>query len=149
MNYSAETARNNRRACGLTDPGLDGVSIRSEISGGLDRIGAEQLSRPTKQCAYFVQLLLQPGISHTLTLPTLVYSHNSLQSPKHAGWSFGCTTPTLVWPAEQRGCRSEDDGRLGRWRSSVGIRRGSASGGLPENLSRFRHSARLSTAPRG
>jgi hypothetical protein len=26
----------------------------------LDRIGAEQLSRPAKQGAYFIQLLLQP-----------------------------------------------------------------------------------------
>jgi hypothetical protein len=95
MNYTAETARNNRRACGLTDPGLDGVSIRSNIGRRLDRIGAEQLSRPTKQCAYFVQLLLQPGISHTLTLPRRGYSHNSLQSPKHVGRSFGCSTPAL------------------------------------------------------
>jgi hypothetical protein len=44
----------------LTDPGLDGVAIWGDIGGGLDRIGAEQLSRPTQQCAYFIQLLLQP-----------------------------------------------------------------------------------------
>jgi len=149
MNYPAETARNNRRACGLTNPGLDGVSIRGNIGGRLGRIGAEQLSRPTKQCAYFVQLLLQPGISHGLTLPRLGYSDNSLQSPKHVGWSFGGAAPAPVWQAKQGSCRAVDDGRLGRWRSSVGIRRGNASGELPENLSRFQHSTLLSTAPRG
>ena len=45
---------------GLADPGLDGVSIRGDIGGRLDRIDAEQLSRPAKQRAYFIQLLLQP-----------------------------------------------------------------------------------------
>jgi hypothetical protein len=44
---------------------------------------------------------------------------------------------------------SVDDGRLGRWRSSVGIRRGSASGELPKNPSRFRPSVLRWTAHRG
>jgi hypothetical protein len=70
---------------GLTDPGLDSVAIRSDIGGRLDRISTEQLSRPAKQCAYFVQLLLQPRISHSLTLPRLVYSHNSPPRPKPVG----------------------------------------------------------------
>jgi hypothetical protein len=45
---------------GLADPGLDGFSIRGDIGRWLDRIGAKQLSRPAKQYAYFIQLLLQP-----------------------------------------------------------------------------------------
>ena len=68
MSCTGEAAR-SRDERGLADPGLDGVAIRSDIGGRLDRIGAEQLSRPAKQRAYFIQLLLQPGISHTLTLP--------------------------------------------------------------------------------
>ena len=78
---------------GLADPGLDGVAVRGDIGGWLDRIGAEQLSRPPKQCAYFIQLLLQPGFSHMLTLPRLRYSHNSPQSPK--------ALPAIVGPAKQ------------------------------------------------
>ena len=60
MNYTGETARSTDELAGLTDPGLDGVSIRGDIGGWLDGIGAEQLSRPAKQRAYFIQLLLQP-----------------------------------------------------------------------------------------
>jgi hypothetical protein len=65
---------------GLADPGLDGVSVRGDSGRRLDRIGAEQFSRPTKQRAHFIQLLLQPRISHTLTLPRRSYSHNSPRS---------------------------------------------------------------------
>jgi hypothetical protein len=88
MSFTAETARSNDWGGGLTNPGLDGVSIRSDIGGRLDRINAEQLSRSAKQCAHFVQLLLQPGISHRLTLPSRDYSHNSPRSLKHVGRSF-------------------------------------------------------------
>ena len=80
MSFSAQTT-GSRDERGLADPGLNSVSIRSDIGGRLDRIGAEQLSRPTKQCAYLIQLLLQPGISHILTLLRLGYSHNSLTAP--------------------------------------------------------------------
>jgi hypothetical protein len=80
MSFSAQTT-GSRDQRGLADPGLHSVSIRSDIGGRLDRIGAEQLSRPTKQCAYLIQLLLQPGISHMLTLLRLGYSHNSLTAP--------------------------------------------------------------------
>jgi hypothetical protein len=80
MSYRAQTT-GSRDERGLTDPGLNSVSIRGDIGGRLDRIGTEQLSRPTKQCAYLIQLLLQPGISHTLTLLRLGYSHNSLTAP--------------------------------------------------------------------
>ena len=38
-----------------------------------------------------------------------------------------------LWPVSQRSCGTAVDGTLGRWRSSVGIRRGSASGELPKN----------------
>lgn len=61
----------------LADPGFDSVSIRSNVGGRLDGIYAEQLSRPAQQRAHFVQLLLQPGISHMLKLPRPSYSHNS------------------------------------------------------------------------
>jgi hypothetical protein len=54
----------------LADPGLDGITIRNDIGRRLDGIATEQLSGPVKQCPYFVQLLLQPRISHALTLPT-------------------------------------------------------------------------------
>jgi hypothetical protein len=77
MSFSAQTIGSLDER-GLADPGLNSVSIRSDIGGRLDRIGTEQLSRPTKQCAYLVQLLLQPRISHTPTLPRLGYSDNSL-----------------------------------------------------------------------
>jgi hypothetical protein len=80
MSFSAQTT-GSRDERGLADPGLDSVSIRSDIGGRLDRVGAEQLSRPTKQCAYLIQLLLQPGISHMLTLLRRGYSHNSLTAP--------------------------------------------------------------------
>jgi hypothetical protein len=80
MSFSAQKT-GSRDERGLADPGLNSVSIRSDIGGRLDRIGAEQLSRPTKQCAYLIQLLLQPGISHMLTLLRLGYSHNSLTAP--------------------------------------------------------------------
>jgi hypothetical protein len=80
MSFSAQTTGSPDER-GLTDPGLNSVSIRGDIGGRLDRIGTEQLSRPTKQCAYLIQLLLQPGISHTLTLLRLGYSHNSLTAP--------------------------------------------------------------------
>jgi hypothetical protein len=76
MSFSARTT-GSRDERGLADPGLNGVSIRSDIGGRLDRIGAEQLSRSPKQCAHLIQLLLQSRISHTLTLPTLGYCHNS------------------------------------------------------------------------
>jgi hypothetical protein len=102
MNYTAETVRSND--WGLTDPGLDGVSIRSDIGGWLDRISTEQLSRAAKQCAYFVQLLLQPGISHGLTLPRVGYSYNSPLSAKHWGSpfdGFASSTPAFVGPAKQ------------------------------------------------
>jgi hypothetical protein len=88
----------------LTDPGLDGVSIRGDIGGRLDGISAEQLSRAAKQCAHFVQLLLQPGISHGLTLPRVGYSYNSPLSPKHLGRrfdGFAGSTPAFVEPAKQ------------------------------------------------
>jgi hypothetical protein len=76
MNLTAP-ATPGRESAPLADPGLDGVAIRSDIGGRFDGIDAEQLSRPAKQCAYFVQLLLQPGISHMVKLPRLSYSHNS------------------------------------------------------------------------
>jgi hypothetical protein len=78
MSCTGRTARRRDERAFLADPGLDGVAVRSDIGGRFDRICAEQLSRPAKQCAHFVQLLLQPGISHTLKLPTPSYSHNSL-----------------------------------------------------------------------
>ena len=80
MSFSVQTT-GSRDERGLADPGLNSVSIRSDIGGRLDRIGAKQLSGPAKQCAYLIQLLLQPRISHTLTLPRLGYSHNSLTAP--------------------------------------------------------------------
>jgi hypothetical protein len=49
------------------------------------------------------------------------------------GWYFTGSALAFVEPAKQRSRRSEDDGRLGRWQSSVGIRRVNASGELPEN----------------
>jgi hypothetical protein len=137
MSCTGRTARRRDERAFLADPGLDSVAIRSDIGGRLDRICAEQLSRPAKQCAHFVQLLLQPGISHTLKLPTPSYSHNS---PLGRNTEAGQSTEVVA---------SVDDGTLGRWRSSVGIRRGSASGELPENPSRFRPSALRWTARRG
>jgi len=77
MSCTAETARSCDKCAPLADPGLDGVAIRSDIGGRLDRICSEQLSRPAKQCTQFVKLLLQPGISHLLKLPRPSYSHNS------------------------------------------------------------------------
>lgn len=38
----------------LANPGLNGVTIRSDIGGRFDRIAAKQLSCPVKQCAHFV-----------------------------------------------------------------------------------------------
>jgi hypothetical protein len=78
MSCTGRTAPRRDDRVFLTDPGLDCVAVRSDIGGRLDRICAEQLSRSAKQCAHFVQLLLQPGISHALKLPTSSYSHNSL-----------------------------------------------------------------------
>ena len=101
----------------LANPSLDGVAIRGDISGRLDRIGAEQLSRPAKQRTHFIQLLLQPRFSHTLTLLRCRYSHNS----------------PAVFNQQQRRRGTGDDGRLGRWQSSGEIRRVSASGELPKN----------------
>jgi hypothetical protein len=72
---SGKQPTNNER--GLADPGSDGVSIWSDIGGRLDRGGSEQFSCPAKQRAHFVELLLQPGISHALTVPRPAYPHNS------------------------------------------------------------------------
>jgi hypothetical protein len=80
MNYPGETAPSTEQIDRLADPGLDGVSIRNDVGRRFDRIGAEQLSRPPKQCAHFVQLLLQPGISHLLKVPRPRNPHNSLRS---------------------------------------------------------------------
>ena len=77
MTCTAQAARSRDERAPLADPGLDGVAIRSDIAGRLNRICAEQLARPAKQCTHFVQLLLKPGISHMLKLPTASYSHNS------------------------------------------------------------------------
>lgn len=77
MSCTAQAARSRDERGPLADPGLDGVAIRSDIAGRLNRICAEQLARPAKQCAYFVQLLLEPGISHMLKLLRPGYSHNS------------------------------------------------------------------------
>jgi hypothetical protein len=77
MSCTAQAARSRDERAPLADPGLDGVAIRSDIAGRLNRICAEQLARPAKQCAYFVQLLLEPGISHMLKLLRPGYSHNS------------------------------------------------------------------------
>ena len=52
--------RDRRGRRRLADPGLHGVSIRGDIGGRLDRVGAEQLSRPAEQRTHFIQLLLQP-----------------------------------------------------------------------------------------
>jgi hypothetical protein len=101
----------------LANPSFDGVAIRGDIGGRLDRIGAEQLSRSAQQRTHFIQLLLQPRISHTLTLPRCRYPHNS----------------PAVFHQRQRRRDTADNGRLGRWQSSVGIRRVSASGELPKN----------------
>jgi hypothetical protein len=63
---SREAARGQGGQSDLANPGLNGITIWSDIGGRLDRIAAEQLSCPVKQCAHLVQLLLQPGISHVL-----------------------------------------------------------------------------------
>jgi hypothetical protein len=86
MSLTAAAAPGRDENAPLADPGLHGVAIRSDIGRRLDRIDAEQLSRPAKQCSYFVQLLLQPGISHMVKLPRPSYSHNSPpQSPNTWG----------------------------------------------------------------
>jgi hypothetical protein len=49
----------------------------THIRAQLDGISAEQLSPAPRSAAYFVQLLVRPGISHVLTLARLGNHHNS------------------------------------------------------------------------
>lgn len=61
----------------LAQPRLYGGRIRCDIGRRLDGIEAEQLSRTAQQRTHFVQLLLEPGISHRSTLPTALRHDNS------------------------------------------------------------------------
>ena len=97
MSCTAQAARSRDERAPLADPGLDGVAIRSDIAGRLNRICAEQLARPAKQCAYFVQLLLEPGISHMLKLLRPGYSHNSpLRANTEAGQTVKLSLPLMT-----------------------------------------------------
>jgi hypothetical protein len=97
MICTAQAARSRDERAPLADPGLDSVAIRSDIAGRLNRICAEQLARPAKQCAHFVQLLLEPGIIHMLKLLRPGYSHNSpLRANTEAGQTLKLFLPLMT-----------------------------------------------------
>lgn len=73
------------RAAGLAEPRLGDAGIGRDTGRRLYRVGAEQLSCASQQGADLVELLLQCRISHVLTLPRALRTHNSLTA-QVVGW---------------------------------------------------------------